>query len=179
MTRARLNLMALVAVATLVLAACGGGDSDTTTSGDSPATTSGGSGVTTPEISVGGGFDGSLEACTELASAFLVVAAGPLMGFVGGADGAAEFEESLADLNVRVPSELADEFAIIEAAYAEFNAVLGGASLSDMMDDPAVAERFDEASAALDDPEVEEALETMGGFLEDNCSEFGFTDLTP
>lgn len=178
MIRSRSTLLAMLAVAILVLAACGGGDSNTTT-GESSATTSGGSVVTTPEVSVGGGFDGSLEACTELASAFLVVAAGPVMGFVGGADGAAEFEESLADLNVRVPSELADEFAIIEAAFAEFNAVLGGASMSDMMDNPAVAERFEEASAALDDPEVEEALDTMGEFLEDNCSEFGFTDLTP
>jgi len=180
MSRSRTALVALFAVAALVVAACGGGDSESTSSG-SPDTTagSGSSGVTTPDVQVGGGFDGSVEACQELSAAFALIVGGPFMAMVAGEQDMADFNEALAEIDARVPSELADEFKTIESAYAEFNEALGGASITEAMTNPAVAERLEEASSALDNPEVEQAIETVGTFLEDNCKEFGITDFAP
>lgn len=178
MSRSRSTLLAFVAVTALLLAACGGSDTDST-AGESPGTTAdGSSGVTTPNVEVGGGFDGSVEACTELASAFVAVAALPVMGMLGG-DTLADVEEALADINARIPSELADEFRIIEAAYAQYADAMGDSTMADIMSDPSVAEKLGQAAEAFDDPEVEQAIDTVGQFLEDNCSEFGYTDFTP
>lgn len=179
MSRSRTALVALFAVAALVVAACGGSDSESTSSGSPDTTAGGSSGVTTPDVEVGGGFDGSVEACTELASAFAIVAAGPFMALMGEGQETIDFNEALAEIDARVPSELADEFETIETAYAKFDEALGGASITEAMTDPAVAERVEDASSALDDPKVQEAIETVGTFLEDNCSEFGVTDFAP
>jgi hypothetical protein len=178
MLRSRSTILALLAVTTLLLAACGGNDTDST-AGESPGTTADGSSdVTAPNVEVGGGFDGSVEACAELASAFVAVAGLPMMGMLGG-DALADVEEALADLDARVPSELADEFRIVEGAYAQYADAMGGSTMADIMSDPSVAENMGKAAEAFDDPEVEQAIGTVGQFLEDNCSDFGFTDFTP
>jgi hypothetical protein len=178
MTRTRTTLLAMLAVAALLAAACGGGDSESST-GDSPATTSGGSsGAETPDIAVGGGFDGSLEDCTQLASAVTAVVALPMMGMLG-EDAITDVEESLSGIDARIPSELEDEFGTLESAYAEYAAALDGATIADIASDPTVGEKFEQAAAAFDNPEVEAALDTIGTFLEDNCSEFGITDIAP
>lgn len=180
MSRSRISLIAVLAAAALTVAACGGGDSESTSSGSSDTTAgSGSSGVTTPDVAVGGGFDGSVEACQELAAAFALIAGGPFMAMVAGEQDMTDFNEALADIDARVPSELADEFATIEAAYTEFNEALGGASITEAMTNPAVAERVEQAAESLDDPKVQEAIETVGTFLEDNCTDFGVTDFAP
>jgi hypothetical protein len=177
MSRTRATLLALVAVTALLTAACGGGDSETT-AGASDTTAGGSSGVTTPDVKVGGGFDGSLEDCTQLASAFVAITGIPMMGMLGG-DAVAEVEEALADLDARVPSALAGEFATVKAAYDEYIETMDGATMADMINDPSVAEKFEQAAAAFDNPEVEEATTTIGKFLEDNCAAYGYDDLTP
>jgi len=63
-----------------------------------------------------------------------------------------------ANINARVPAELADEFETIEAAYAKFDEALGGASIASAATDPA-----------------QEAIDTVGTFLEDNCQQFNVT----
>lgn len=80
-----------------------------------------------------------------------------------------------ANINARVPAELADEFETIEAAYAKFDEALGGASIASAATDPALAERLEEAAAEFDSPNVQEAIDTVGTFLEDNCQQFNVT----
>jgi hypothetical protein len=169
MTRSRTTLTALAVVATLLLAACGGGDSESTS--DDTASSS-------VPVEVGGGFDGSREDCIQLSSAYIALVALPAMGFLGD-EALAETEDALADLDARVPSELADDYKIIEDAYAEFTEVLDGASMADAATDPLLADRFEEAAEALDSPRVQGAIASFTAFIEKNCSEFGYGDLTP
>jgi hypothetical protein len=80
MARTRGIPVALVAVTALAIAACGGGDSESASSDLSGNAAGGSSVLPNPEIEVGGGFDGSVQDCQELVSAFSVLALGPYTG---------------------------------------------------------------------------------------------------
>jgi hypothetical protein len=169
MTRSRTTLTAMAVVAALLLAACGGGDSESTSEDTASSSV---------PVAIGGGFDGGREDCVQLASAYIALVALPTMGFLGD-EAVADTEEALADLDARVPSELADDYKIIEDAYAEFTAVLDGASMADVATDPLLAAKFEEAAETLDSPRVQAAIASFTAFLEKNCSDFGYGDLTP
>lgn len=173
MARTRGAHVALLAATVLAVAACGGGDSDSATSDTTAG--NGSSVIPSPDIEVGGGFDGSVQDCQELVSAFSVLALGPYTGLFGGEQEATEAEDVFADINARVPAELTDEFETIEAAYAKFEEALGGDSIAAAASDPALAARLQEAAAEFDSPNVQEAIDTVGTFLEDNCQQFNIT----
>lgn len=166
----------LVVVVVLFAAACGGSSSDDATVVTTAGTdgTSGSAGAA--DVQVGGGFDGSVEACAELSAAFASLAIGPSIGFLAGDDGVAELRAELSGRTLRVPAVLEDPFAVLEEAYASLDAALGGLDFTDAISDPAALERFEQASSAFNTPAVQQALGEVEAFLEDNCTDFSAGD---
>lgn len=186
MTRSTRRLVALFAGAALVLAACGGGGSDESSGSNVSAegSTSGGSGSGSSgsgdsgssgsiNVEVGGGFDGSVQACGELSGAFAALMLGPSAALFADQGGLEDMRKQLSGQTLRVPDALKDQFETLDAAYAQITEALDGVTLSEAMNDPAAMERVDEATSAYDTDEVQAALDDVGRFLEENCTNFG------
>ena len=183
MHRPTARILALFAGLALVVSACGGGGSDESSSsgGESlQGSSSGGSGGSgssdTGDIEFGGDFDGSVQACTEVASAFGSIALGPAMLLIGGEGDLGDVREQLSGQTFRVPAELEEPFRVVDDAYAQIEESLDGVNLNDAMTDPAAMERFEEAAAVFDTDEVRNALEEVSAFLEANCTDFDVSD---
>lgn len=182
MQRPVIRILALLAGLALVASACGGGGEESSGDGSSSQATSSGqandSGPSgSADIEFGGGFDGSVADCTEIASAFGLIVLGPSMLMIQGDEGLDDVREELSGRSFTVPAELEEPFGIIDAAFADVERALDGASLTDAMTDPQVMERLEEAGAAYDTPEVQGALEDVSAFLQENCSDLDPGDL--
>lgn len=180
MRRPTVRLLALFAGLALVVSACGGGgsDEDSSSGGESlQGSSSGGSGSSdTGDIEFGGDFDGSLQACTEVASAFGSIALGPSMLLIGGEGDLGDVREQLSGRTFRVPAELEGPFEVVDEAYAQIEEALDGVNLNDAMTDPAAMERFEAAAEVFDTDEVRNALDEVSAFLEANCTDFDVSD---
>jgi hypothetical protein len=185
MTRPTVRIVALLAALALAVSACGGGGSDESSSGSESlqgsssggSSSSGDSGSSgTADVEFGGDFDGSVSQCLEIAQAFGVIAMGPSMALLSGDQSIEDVRKQLGGETFTVPSELEGPFEVLDNAFAELEQSLDGINISDALGDPAAMERIEEASAVYDTDEVRNALEEVGTFLEDNCTDFNASD---
>lgn len=178
MADVRTKVLALATAVILVIgvAACGGGDAPEVVSQE-PSGVSGGSDDATNL----GGIDDAIgdlpddaETCLEIGLAY----AGLGIGMLGSAFGAdtgdvEELNRQLEELETKVPDEIADDFQIVADAFAEFGNAMtstGGNIL-----DPATQQALEEASEALEAPEVTEAQANIEAYLERECPEARFS----
>jgi hypothetical protein len=178
-SNARRNKVLAVLVAGLMVvaaAACGGGDDGAEVQSTSDATTaerdrSGGSESDLDEaLDSLGGLDGD---CAQVGLAYATISLGALGAMFGGAmsdDEMQEMEDELADLDVDIPDEIADDFEVLRDAFAEF--AEGTSGLSGNLLDPEYQEQLEKAGEALDSPEVEEAQANIEAYLERECPGF-------
>ena len=116
---------------------------------------------------------GNLDDCLEASAAFLQITLIPLGAAFGGSEeDMAELEQSLEELDASIPDEVSDDYQIVREAYADYAEAMGGLDLSGdptALLDPDVADQLEEASAALEDPEVVEAQENIQAYFEELC----------
>jgi hypothetical protein len=162
MSKQRVVTTLLVGCLALGLAACGGGGNDP---GPANAAAQG-------DSSGGVGIGDALqyEECIEVARAFAGIAGLPMLAF-SGASGQelADIEDQLSRIEGKVPPAIADAYAAIESALEEFAGVLDGASISDVVSDPSLADRMSEASEVFKSADVEAAFDEITAYFEANC----------
>ena len=181
MNRPTVRVIALLAALTLAVSACGGGSDEASGDGSSQDTPSGSSEGTgssgSADVEVGGDFDGSIEACGQIASAFSLVAVGPATVLLQGEESFTDVREQLAGETFTIPAELEEPFGVLEEAYAELERELEGVNLDEVLADPQAADRLDELITSYNNDEVQGAIEEIGAFLEANCTGFGPGDI--
>ncbi|HEY6532682.1 MAG TPA: hypothetical protein VIY72_10270 [Acidimicrobiales bacterium] len=79
-----------------------------------------------------------------------------------------ELEDSIDELQSKVPEELEDDIATISDAYQSYFEVLGDFKVSDLAN-PENASKFEEAGEQLNSSEVEEAQQNIEDFFKENC----------
>ena len=79
-----------------------------------------------------------------------------------------ELEDSISELQAKVPEELEDDIAIISDAYEAYFAALGDLDLSDLMN-PDNAGQLEAAGEKIESSQVEEAKQNIEDFFEENC----------
>lgn len=170
--------LALAAVLAAGLAACGDDDD----SADEASRTEADSGSVTEEDSddgsdsgdsdLGAGFAGA--GCAEFAQEFAEANAAIGGAFAGGGEGdfgevADFFEEAAND----APDEVSDALQVLAGAYREFAEALDEADVDfsdpNAFSDPEVVAALTEASEAFNDPEIQEANQTLEAFAANSC----------
>jgi hypothetical protein len=184
MTAMRNKVMAalLAMVMVVAVAACGGG-------GDDPVVESRGNDAPTTEATDDSGRDsdsGDLDdalgmfgddECMNVGLAYATISLGALGSMFGGAMEDAELEEmenELDELRGDIPSELRDDFDVIQNAFAEFGEALGDGGGN--IFDPEYQEKMEEAGAALESDEFMEAQANIEDWLAENCEGFDASD---
>ncbi len=164
MQGSRKYILALVASFALLVAACGGGSSESANNTSSEGSNSSGSESNSSgstgnrdlgDISVGS-FSGSIEDCLALSVSVASVGLLGVADALGGISGISESdineaEQALSELEASIPSELESQFNTIRDAY--------------------------ENGLSFEDPEVDAAFTDISTFLEKECSDFGVGDL--
>lgn len=179
MARTKFAAVMVVGLLVVALSACGGGGSaPEVVSSNEPATSDGGSS--------GGSSSGDLrdaipdivgdeaQACLEIGLAYASLSLS-MLGTAFGADQADvdEMTQQLADLRAEVPAEIQDDFEVFSQAMSEFGSAMTDAGGN--LFDPATQQALDDASQALETPEVKEARANIEAYLEANCPEAAFT----
>ncbi|MCD9623723.1 hypothetical protein [Rhabdothermincola salaria] len=178
------TLLALVMV--VAVAACGGGGDDPvveSSGNDSPTTeATDDSGSDSDDGGSSGDLDNALgmfgdDECTNVGLAYATISLGALGSMFGGAmedEELQEMEDELAGLGAEIPDEIADDFEVIQDAFAEFGEALGegGGNIFD----PEYQEKMEEAGAALESDEVTEAQANIEEWLAENCEGFDASD---
>ena len=178
-----------VALLVVALSACGGGGSAPEVVSQEPASSSDG-GSSSSGSSSGGSSSGSpaddirdaipgvvgdeAQACLEIGLAYASLSLS-MLGTAFGADQADvdEMTQQLADLRAEVPAEIRDDFEVFSQAMSEFGSVMTDAGGN--LFDPATQQALEDASQALETPEVKEAQANIEAYLEANCPEAAFT----
>lgn len=166
-------VVAVAVVSVLLAAACGGNgdDGDVGDDGASPQVTVADESQIGDGIEVSDSFDGSQQACVSLVNAFVSVVSGAGLPSPGEVDGG--------EFGGGIPSELADDFAVVESAYAPYAEVFEAQSQPGGFSDPEVIERLEELDDAIDTPEVQQSTERITDFIDDQCSDFGLGGFAP
>ena len=108
----------------------------------------------------------------EASAAFLQLTLIPAGLMLGGSDeDLAELEASLDELGASIPSEIEGDFEVVRDAYTEFAEGMSGIDFSDPSTflDESVSGQMEEASAALETPEVEEAMANIEAYFDELC----------
>jgi hypothetical protein len=168
----RTGALAIAAVLSLGLVACGGDDSGEDASSDTDATTTTaatGSDTDTTELDLGD-FSGE---CADFAQAF--AGAGAAFGSAFSGQGnddlgtVAEYFDSVAD---KVPEEIRDDFQVFADAYGEFAQALADADI-DLSDpskvDPEAMSQLQALGEAFSAPEVQKASENIQAYVDSSC----------
>lgn len=147
----------------------------TTTEGDTTDTTDGDSGSGPGDIPTGLDND-----CIAISTLYVTVMAQSTSLMVPGAVSAEELEELEKQLEeardkADVPDEIAEDFEIWSAAWAEFGEAMGDMSGGGMLD-PANAAKFEEAGKIMEDPEVEAASKNIEAYVTENCAAGGLVE---
>lgn len=159
----------------LVLAACGGSgtpDADDLGTDDQTTTTTATTASVEDDDETGNDTTTGLPSgqCISLSMA-LSQAAG--LGMLGQGGEPGDAADSLMALAEAAPAELADDFEVMAAAFAEFAATLEDAGVD--FNDPATLSSSEGQAAiiaageAFSSPEVQEASENMSAYLEEVC----------
>ena len=147
----------------------------TTTEGDTTDTTDGDSGSGPGDIPTGLDND-----CIAISTLYVTVMAQSTSLMVPGAVSAEELEELEKQLEeardkADVPDEIAEDFEIWSAAWAEFGALMKDMGAGGMLD-PANAAKFEEAGKIMEDPEVEAASKNIEAYVTENCAAGGLVE---
>lgn len=165
----RSALLAVLAAALMVLAACGGGADETAVSEPTDAAS--------PEAETGGEGSGLATLtdsdCRQYAQAFEDV---PSIADPDSLDSIGQLADVLDDAADRVPNEISDDFRVLADAYREFSATMGSLNV-DFTDPDSMAALGPEELAALQQageafssPEFEEAARNIEAFVRENCT---------
>jgi hypothetical protein len=200
----RILIVPVIAGILLTMSACGAKEETTSTSPTTPATAKssdsdssttekktstteddtsdtteddGGSGSGTGSGDLPDGLDND---CIAISTLYVTVMAQSTSLMVPGAVSADELEELDKQLEearskAEIPDEIAEDFEVWSAAWAEF-----GEAMSDIGDggimDPANAAKFEAASKIIEDPEVEAAGKKIEEFVTVNCAAGGLVE---
>jgi hypothetical protein len=90
---------------------------------------------------------------------------------MGGAppDQIAELESQVEELQGEIPSEIREDFQVFADGVASYAAAMEGVDMSNLLD-PDVTDALDEASEALESPEMTEAQANIDAYFAENCS---------
>ncbi|MCC5952320.1 MAG: hypothetical protein JJU45_09520 [Acidimicrobiia bacterium] len=115
-----------------------------------------------------------LERCLELSGLLGGLAFVPMM-IAGGGDPEelAELREQISASEALLPNDLRDDYQLVQDAYTEFFEALLELDLENnpaALFDPATAQIMEEASAGIDDAEVQAALERITQYIDAECS---------
>lgn len=165
----RSAVLAVLAVAMLTLAACGGGEDPDDTAITDPTPT-----PTETDTDTDGEIAALTDAdCQQYAEAFQGV---PNIADPGSMDSIGELAEVLDDAADRVPNEISDDFRTVANAYREFTNALGDSDI-DFADPESAAAMgpediaaLQEAAAAFDSEELQTATQNIQEFLTENCT---------
>ena len=143
-----------------------GDDTTDTTEGDS------GSGSGLPD-----GFEND---CIAISTLYVTVMAQSTSLMMPGAVSAEELEQLDKDLEearskAEIPDEIAEDFEIWSAAWAEFGDAMNDIGEGGLLN-PANAEKYDAATKIIEDPEVEAAGDRIEAFVTKNCAGGGLVE---
>lgn len=173
-------LIAVLASLALLLAACGddGGSSDSDTAAEAGDQADGsssdggdGGGDPTPD-DVSAFFSGD---CRDAVAAFQSALASVGGAFTPGDEaGPEQTAELLDEIAAEAPGEVADDFAVLAEAYAEFAQALtdAGVDFNDpsTFQDPDALAALSSVGEAFDDAEVTQAAENIEAWFDANCT---------
>lgn len=160
------------------LTACGGDDSDD----DATATTEAPSSDDGSSDDSGSEDDGMVDVddvpgltgeCEELVAAYLEASSGLGSVMSGTETDFSQIAAYFSEVADNLPDEIADDFEVFGAAYAEFGQALedAGIDLENMSEaDPAAIQALMPALEAFDDPAVQEASDNISTWMDENCA---------
>ena len=129
----------------------------------------------------GGGLPSGLDNdCIALSTLYVTVMAQSTSLMVPGAMSADELDQLQKDLEeardkAEIPDEIAEDFEVWSAAWADFGELLSGMGEGGMLD-PANAEKIAEAGKIMEDPEVEAASDKIEAYVTEHCAGGGLVE---
>jgi hypothetical protein len=194
----RIFIIPVIAGILLTMSACGAKEETTTADGPSAKSSQSDETTTTEKKTTtteseddtdttdgGTGGIGDLPAgldndCIAISTLYVTVMAQSTSLMVPGAVSAEELDKLDKELEearskAEVPDEIAEDFEVWSAAWAEFGAAMGEMSDGGMLD-PANAAKLEEASKIIEDPEVEAAGKNIEAYVTEHCAAGGLTD---
>ena len=116
---------------------------------------------------------GNLGDCVEASAAFIQITLLPVGAAMGLSEAeAAELETTFDELDASIPDEVQGDYEVMRDAYLEFAEAMGGINLAEdptALLDEDVAAQMEEATAALEEPEVVEAQENIQAYFDELC----------
>ncbi len=178
--RTKVTAVVMAGLLVVAVAACGGGSTPEVVSSDEPAassdggSSSGGSSSDDLRDAIPDIVGDEAQACLEIGLAYASLSLSMLGSAFGADQGEVdEMTQQLEDLRSEVPAEIRDDFEVFSTAISEFGSVMADAGGN--LFDPATQQALEEASQALETPEVKEAQANIEAYLEANCPEAAFT----
>jgi hypothetical protein len=105
--------------------------------------------------------------CMQIGLAYMGVSMGALGTMFGGTIDAQELRDQLDDLQADLPTEIEDDFAVVADAFEQLSQGMEGTSGNIM--DPEYQQKLEQATAALESPEVDEAQKNIEQYIAKEC----------
>lgn len=151
----------------LVATACGGGSKSSSSSSDSSS--SNGSTATTASSGSSGGS--SMAGCLELASKFdeaLSKATSSMTNSSGNVDWNG-IASGLDSMTSSMPSKIRDDWKTYVEAVKKLATAMNGVDMSQMMSNPATAQKFADAMSTFDDAKYKTAVDNITAYFDQKC----------